>query len=142
MHLQVSNEPSLRNGMKRRFQSQKGDNTTLSTGRKRWSHENPRKLSIWWYWYMYYNGSQYKDIFLLHEIFNDKYWWVLCCCDMGLCLCLIFVFFSFFACVVVIWVWVIGCWVCVFIIWVWDCRCWVGLGRTSCSVLMKINNDK
>ena len=26
--------------------------------------------------YIYYDGSQYKDIFLLHEIFNDKCWWV------------------------------------------------------------------
>ena len=26
--------------------------------------------------YIYYDGSQYKDIFILHEIFNDKYWWV------------------------------------------------------------------
>ena len=26
--------------------------------------------------YIYYDGSQYKDIFLLYEIFDDKYWWV------------------------------------------------------------------
>ena len=32
---------------------------------------------MWWYWYIYYDDSQYKDIFLLHEIFNDKYWWVI-----------------------------------------------------------------
>ena len=32
---EVPREPSLINRMKRRFQSQKGDNTTLSTGRKR-----------------------------------------------------------------------------------------------------------
>ena len=88
MHLQVPNEPSLRNEMKRRFQSQKWDNTTLSTGRKRWSRENPRKLSIWWYWYMYYNGSQYKDIYIYIYIFiylfiylymkylMIRYWWV------------------------------------------------------------------
>ena len=28
------------------------------------------------YIYIYYDDSWYKDIFLLHEIFNDKYWWV------------------------------------------------------------------
>ena len=28
------------------------------------------------YIYIYYDGSRYKDIFLLHEIFNDKYCWV------------------------------------------------------------------
>ena len=45
-------------------------------GCKRWPQAKPRKLCMWWYWYIYYDGSQYKDIFLLHEIFNDKYWWV------------------------------------------------------------------
>ena len=33
-------------------------------------------IDIYIYIYIYYDGSQYKDIFLLHEIFNDKYWWV------------------------------------------------------------------
>ena len=46
-------------------------------GRKRWSREKPRKLFIWWYWYMYYDGSQYKDIYIyIYEVFDDKYWWV------------------------------------------------------------------
>ena len=30
-------------------------------------------IDIYIYIYIYYDGSQYKDIFLLHEIFNDKY---------------------------------------------------------------------
>ena len=55
----------------------KGDYTTLSTGRKCWPREKPRKLFIWWYWYMYYDGSQYKDIFFLYEVCDDKYWWVI-----------------------------------------------------------------
>ena len=80
MHLQVPNEPSLRNEMKRRFQSQKWDNTTLSTGRKRWLREKLRKLFIWWYWYIYiyiyYDGSQYKDIFFYVKYLMIKYWWV------------------------------------------------------------------
>ena len=50
----------------------KGDNITLSTGCKRWPREKPRELFIWWYWYVYYDGSQYKDIFVLYEIFDDK----------------------------------------------------------------------
>ena len=33
---------------------------------------------MWWYWYIYFDGSQYKDIFLLHEILNDKFWCVTC----------------------------------------------------------------
>ena len=54
----------------------KGDNTTLSMGRKHWPREKSRKLFIWWYWYIYiyiyYDDSQYKDIYFLYEIFNDK----------------------------------------------------------------------
>ena len=26
---------------------------------------------------MYYDGSQYKDIFFLYEVCDDKYWWVI-----------------------------------------------------------------
>ena len=57
----------------------KGDSTTLSTGRKRWPREKFRKLFMWWYWYMYYDGSQYKDIIYIYiyEVFDDKYWWVI-----------------------------------------------------------------
>ena len=57
----------------------KGDNTTLSMGRKRWPREKFRKLFIRWYWYIYiyicYDGSQYKDMFFyffLYEIFDDN----------------------------------------------------------------------
>ena len=25
---------------------------------------------------IYYDGSQYKDIFYIYEVFDDKYWWV------------------------------------------------------------------
>ena len=49
----------------------KMDNTTLSMERKRWPREKPRKLFIWWYWYLYYDDSQYKDI--LFFIWNI--WW-------------------------------------------------------------------
>ena len=31
---------------------------------------------MWWYLYIYYDGSQYKDIFYIYEVFDDKYWWV------------------------------------------------------------------
>ena len=56
----------------------KGDSTTVSTGHKRWPREKSGKLFIWWYWYMYYDGSQYEDIIYIyiyiyiHEVFNDK----------------------------------------------------------------------
>ena len=59
-----------------RFQSQKGDSTTLSMGRKCWPREKSRKLFIWWYIYIYYDGSQYKDIFFIWKYLMIKYWWV------------------------------------------------------------------
>ena len=57
---------------------QKGDDATLSTGRKRWPRKKPRKFFIWWYWYIYiyYDGSQYKDIFFYVKYLMIKYWWV------------------------------------------------------------------
>ena len=61
--------------MNRRFQSQKGDSTTLSTGHKRWPREKPRKLFIWWYGYICYDGTQYKDFFYMKYLMI-KYWWV------------------------------------------------------------------
>ena len=57
----------------------KGDSTTLSTGRKRWPQEKSRKLFILWYWYMYYDGSQCKDIiniYIYMKYLMIKYWWV------------------------------------------------------------------
>ena len=55
----------------------KGDSTTLSTGHKRWPQEKSRKLFILWYWYMYYDGSQYKDIIYIYmKYLMIKYWWV------------------------------------------------------------------
>ena len=61
--------------MKMGFQSQKGDSTTLSTRCKRWPREKSRKLFIWWY--IYYDGSQYKDIYIFYvKYLMTKYWWV------------------------------------------------------------------
>ena len=61
----------------------KGDSTTLSTGCKSWPREKSRKLIIWWYWYMYYDGSQYKDIFFYtYEVFDDK---ILMSCKLWIC---------------------------------------------------------
>ena len=55
----------------------KGDSTTLSMGHKRWPREKSRKLFIWWYWYMYCDGSQYKDIIYIYmKYLMIKYWWV------------------------------------------------------------------
>ena len=69
MHLQVPKEPPLRKEMKRGFQSQKGDNTTLSTGCKRWPREKSRKLFIWWCWYIM---MAHNIMIFLYEIFVVK----------------------------------------------------------------------
>ena len=62
--------------MKRRFQSQKGTTQPCQRG-VNVHHEkslgNYLSDGINIYIYIYYDGSRYKDIFLLHEIFNDKY---------------------------------------------------------------------
>ena len=79
VHLKVRKEPPLRKGMKRRFQSEKGDSTTLLTGRKRWSREKSRKLSIWWYWYIYiyiYVMAHNIKTFFYMKYLMIKYWWV------------------------------------------------------------------
>ena len=47
----------------------KGDNTTLSTGRKHWPREKSKKFYMMVLIYIHYDGSQYKDIFL-YEIFD------------------------------------------------------------------------
>ena len=49
----------------------KGNNTTLSTGCKRWPREKPRKLFIWWYilWWL-------KILFFYVKYLMTKYWWV------------------------------------------------------------------
>ena len=63
-----------------RFQSQKGDNTTLSTGCKRWPWEKSRKLFIWWYWYIYiyiyilWWLTIQKNSYVKYLMI--KYWWV------------------------------------------------------------------
>ena len=62
MHLQVLKELPIREGKKRGFHSQKGNNTILSMRRKRWPREKLRNLFIWCYLIYIY----------ICEIFNDK----------------------------------------------------------------------
>ena len=58
--------------MKRRFQSQKVTAQPCQRG-VNVDHEKSLGNCLSDGINIYYDGSQYKDFFILHEIFNDKY---------------------------------------------------------------------